>query len=75
MTPTPGYAADSNDRRGSISIPLSSGNRWMIGTALASLLLFYFIGMDQGATSVFGNDMHIHEFVHDARHFLGFPCH
>jgi hypothetical protein len=25
--------------------------------------------------SVFGDDLHIHEFVHDARHFLGFPCH
>jgi hypothetical protein len=27
------------------------------------------------AASAFGKDMHIHEFVHDARHFLGFPCH
>jgi len=26
-------------------------------------------------TSVFGNDLHIHEFFHDGRHFLGFPCH
>jgi len=25
--------------------------------------------------SVFGNDTHIHEFLHDARHLLGFPCH
>ena len=48
---------------------------WLIGTVLFSLLLYYFIGIDQGATSVFGNNMHIHEFVHDARHFLGFPCH
>ncbi|WP_055476538.1 CbtB domain-containing protein [Gordonia sp. HS-NH1] len=43
-------------------------------TALA-LLAYYFIGYDQGAVSIFGSDTHVHEFVHDARHFLGFPCH
>jgi hypothetical protein len=48
---------------------------WMAGMLVVGLLAYYFIGVDQGATSVFGNDTHIHEFVHDARHFLGFPCH
>jgi hypothetical protein len=24
---------------------------------------------------VFGDSMYVHEFVHDARHFLSFPCH
>jgi hypothetical protein len=33
------------------------------------------MGLDQGAMSVFGDDMHVHEFLHDARHLLGFPCH
>jgi len=47
----------------------------MFGTVLVALALYYFIGMDQGATSLLGSDMHIHEFVHDSRHFLGFPCH
>lgn len=56
----------------SISIPASL---WLAGTLVLALLVYYFIGVDQGATSVFGSDMHIHEFVHDARHFLGFPCH
>ncbi len=45
------------------------------GHTLLALAAYYFIGVDQGAWSVFGNDTHIHEFVHDARHFLGFPCH
>lgn len=48
---------------------------WVIGAVVVALLLYYFIGVDQGAYSVFGNDMHIHEWVHDSRHFLGFPCH
>lgn len=48
---------------------------WLSTTAFLALLVLYFIGMDQGATSVFGDNMYIHEFVHDARHLLGFPCH
>lgn len=44
-------------------------------TAFFALLVLFFVGMDQGAVSVFGDDMHVHEFVHDARHLLGFPCH
>jgi hypothetical protein len=48
---------------------------WLTLTAFFALLVIYFIGMDQGATSVFGNNTVIHEFVHDARHLLGFPCH
>ena len=58
-----------------IVLPATQTALWLVGTAIIALALYYFIGIDQGATSVFGNDMHIHEFVHDARHFLGFPCH
>jgi hypothetical protein len=43
--------------------------------ALLALIAYYFVGFDQGAVSVFGSDTHIHEFLHDARHLLGFPCH
>ena len=48
---------------------------WLSLTAFLALLVLYFVGMDQGATSVFGANTVIHEFVHDARHLLGFPCH
>ena len=48
---------------------------WLSLTAFLALLVLYFVGVDQGATSVFGDNMYIHEFVHDARHLLGFPCH
>ncbi|MGE2718001.1 CbtB domain-containing protein [Mycolicibacterium litorale] len=49
---------------------------WLSATAFLALLVLYFLGFDQGATSVFGADNTvIHEFVHDARHLLGFPCH
>jgi len=58
-----------------VVISLSRSTLWLAITAILALGIYYFVGVDQGATSVFGSDMHIHEFVHDSRHFLGFPCH
>ena len=56
-------------------LPVSKALIWLGSAVLVALALYYFIGIDEGATSVFGNSMVIHEFVHDSRHFLGFPCH
>jgi len=42
--------------------------------ALALGLLIYFVGVDEGAASLFGGNF-VHEWVHDGRHLLGFPCH
>ena len=58
-----------------IALPLSAGTWWLVAAVLFSLLVYYFVGVDQGAVSVLGNDMHLHEFVHDGRHVLAFPCH
>jgi hypothetical protein len=44
-------------------------------TVLVALAVYYFVGVDEGMTSLFGKTMVIHEWVHDSRHFLGFPCH
>jgi hypothetical protein len=71
----------SSPAPGSVAVPapvVVPATRAMLllgGTALLALLAYYFVGIDQGALSVFGSDTHIHEFVHDSRHFLGFPCH
>lgn len=48
---------------------------WLTATTFVAALAYYFLGFDQGAVSVFGSDTHVHEYIHDARHFLGFPCH
>jgi hypothetical protein len=56
-------------------LPVSKALIWLGSAVIIALALYYFIGIDEGATSVFGNSMVIHEFVHDSRHFLGFPCH
>jgi Probable cobalt transporter subunit (CbtB) len=59
------------------ALDLSAANAalWLAATTFLSLLALYFLGVDQGAVSLFGSDSHVHEFVHDARHLLGFPCH
>ena len=44
-------------------------------TVLLAVAVYYFVGVDEGMTSLFGKTMVIHEWVHDSRHFLGFPCH
>lgn len=56
-------------------LPISRSLVWLAGTAVLALLVYYFVGIDQGAVSIFGNNSVVHEFVHDGRHFLGFPCH
>jgi len=57
-----------------IAIPVNEILPWAILGGFAMLLAYYFVGAEQGATSMF-NGMGVHEFVHDARHLLGFPCH
>lgn len=44
-------------------------------TVLVAIGVYYMVGVDEGMTSLFGKTMVVHEWVHDARHFLGFPCH
>jgi cobalt transporter subunit CbtB len=58
-----------------VVVPISRAIVWLVSAAILALAVYYFVGVDAGATSVFGHSMVVHEFVHDARHLLGFPCH
>jgi hypothetical protein len=42
--------------------------------ALALLLLLYLVGADEGAASLVNGNL-VHEYMHDGRHLLAFPCH
>jgi hypothetical protein len=63
------------DRAISVPLPRTRVALVLGLTVLAALILYYFVGLDEGLTSVFGKTLAIHEWVHDARHLLGFPCH
>ena len=58
-----------------VVVPISTAALWLVGALFLALAMYFVIGIDQGAVSVFGQNSNIHEFVHDARHLLGFPCH
>jgi hypothetical protein len=47
---------------------------WMILFAALLLVQLYLVGMDEGAASLVPGHS-VHEWVHDGRHLLGFPCH
>ena len=55
-------------------IPLREILPWAIFGGLLLLIALYFVGAEEGATSLISG-MYVHEFVHDGRHLLGFPCH
>ena len=56
------------------AIPMRDVLPWALIGGLVLLLLVYFVGAEEGATSLISG-MYVHEFVHDGRHLLGFPCH
>lgn len=58
-----------------VVVPATVAALWLVGAFLLALAMYLLIGVDQGAVSVFGQNSYIHEFVHDSRHLLGFPCH
>jgi Probable cobalt transporter subunit (CbtB) len=47
---------------------------WLIFAAVLVLVALYFVSAEQGATSLLSGTA-VHEWVHDGRHLLGFPCH
>jgi len=58
----------------SIKIPVRELMPWALFTGVLMLFLMYIVGSEQGAISILGGHM-LHEWMHDARHLLGFPCH
>ncbi|MGC4110296.1 MAG: CbtB-domain containing protein [Nocardioides sp.] len=60
--------------RGQAAIPFDEILPWAVFGALIAMICLYFVSTEQGAYAFF-KGMYVHEFVHDGRHLLGFPCH
>ncbi len=56
------------------AVPLLQLGTWVTFFGLLAMLAIFFVSTDQGALSLFAGNG-VHEWVHDARHLLGFPCH
>jgi hypothetical protein len=59
---------------GGAAIPLAEIAPWAVLGSLLALIFLYFVSTEQGAFALF-EGRYVHEFVHDGRHLLGFPCH
>ncbi len=57
-----------------VALPVRDWLPWVVFAGFVMLFLLYIVGAEQGATAIFGG-MYVHEWVHDSRHLLGFPCH
>ena len=55
-------------------VPLREILPWALFVGAVLFVLYYLVGAEQGATSMLSGTW-VHEFVHDGRHLLGFPCH
>ena len=55
-------------------VPVRELLPWAVFAMLLFLIALYLVTAEQGATSVIGGRF-VHEFVHDARHLIGVPCH
>jgi hypothetical protein len=56
------------------AIPLRDIAPWAVLGVLIAAIFLYFVSTEQGAFAVF-QGKYVHEYVHDGRHLLGFPCH
>ena len=56
------------------AIPVRQLLPWAVFFGLLAMIAMYFVSSEQGAMAVFSG-AGIHEWVHDGRHLLGFPCH
>ncbi|CDX40811.1 conserved hypothetical protein [Mesorhizobium sp. SOD10] len=59
---------------GPVAIPVRELLPWAIFAGLMLMMAIYFVGAEEGATSLIRGTA-VHEFLHDGRHLLGFPCH
>ena len=56
------------------AVPIHQVLPWLALAVLLTVVAMYFVGAEQGATSLL-NGTAVHEWTHDGRHLLGFPCH
>ncbi|WP_116042463.1 CbtB domain-containing protein [Amycolatopsis palatopharyngis] len=57
-----------------VSIPIRQILPWAVFVGILSFILLYFVSTEEGVTALFSGG-YVHEFVHDGRHLLAFPCH
>jgi hypothetical protein len=57
-----------------VPIPVRQLLPWAVFGLLLAVMAIYFVSTEQGAATLVSGQW-VHEFAHDSRHLLGFPCH
>jgi hypothetical protein len=57
-----------------VAIPLHEILPWFAFVSILALIAIYFVAAEQGAFAFISGNF-VHEFLHDGRHLLAFPCH
>lgn len=57
-----------------VRIPIREILPWAALVSLLALITLYFVSAEDGITAMFSGG-YVHEFLHDGRHLLAFPCH
>lgn len=58
-----------------LRIPLREIVPWAIFVGVLALVVLFFVSTEAGAVDLLSTNGLVHEFVHDGRHLLAFPCH
>ncbi len=73
-SPTPAVAVARPVAVALPSFSLTQVLPWLMFAGLLVLAGLYFVSTEQGALSMLSGTA-VHEWTHDGRHLLGFPCH
>jgi hypothetical protein len=62
------------DTHATPAVPIGELLPWAVFGGLLCLIAIYFVSTEDGAMALVSGG-YVHEFLHDGRHLLGFPCH
>ncbi|WP_019819157.1 CbtB domain-containing protein [Saccharomonospora saliphila] len=58
-----------------LRIPVREVVPWALLAGVLALAALFFVSTEAGAVELLSTDGLVHEFLHDGRHLLAFPCH
>lgn len=58
-----------------VRIPLREIVPWAVLIGALAMITMFFISTEDGATALLSAGGYVHEFLHDGRHLMAFPCH
>jgi len=58
-----------------VRIPLREIVPWAVLIGALAMITLFFVSAEDSAVAMLSANGYVHEFLHDGRHLLAFPCH